>query len=120
MPSWPGARSAWAAASAELTRKAGPSPVVDGTPDPSQKRTANGRSGSARSISSRSGRAVGVERSSISAVILPECPADLLDGQPGGKAGEQLHPRGLGGEEAGWDDRGVAQVLLRSAVGVGG
>src|SRR4051794_3384364 len=53
MPSCPGARSAWAIAFGERTTKVGPPPLVAGSDVPSQKRTANGRSGSARSISLR-------------------------------------------------------------------
>src|SRR5436190_16660369 len=53
MPSCPGARSTWATALGERTVKVGPPPLVAGSDVPSQKWTANGRSGSVRSISLR-------------------------------------------------------------------
>src|SRR3954454_2110297 len=56
MPSWPGARSAWAIAAGDVTRNVvSDEPLVDGSVLPSQKATSKGRSGSARASSSRSG-----------------------------------------------------------------
>src|SRR3954470_2393556 len=56
MPSWPGARSAWAIAVGDVTRKVVRDvPLVDGSVLPSQNATSKGRSGSARASSSRSG-----------------------------------------------------------------
>jgi hypothetical protein len=50
-PSWPGERRRWAIARGELNRSVGPAPLLGGTLPPSQNSIANGRSGSARSIS---------------------------------------------------------------------
>src|SRR4051812_27454911 len=56
MPSWPGARSAWASATGDVTRKVVlVEPLVDGSVLPSQNATSKGRSGRARASSSRSG-----------------------------------------------------------------
>ena len=54
MPSWPGARSAWATARGERTRNVGPA-AVGSRRLPSQNSTANGRSGKAAPSSRRSG-----------------------------------------------------------------
>ena len=50
-PSWPGERSTWAIALGVRNRSVGPAPFVGITRSPSQNSIANGRSGSARSIS---------------------------------------------------------------------
>ena len=56
MPSWPGERSTWPSASGERTVNVGPpAPLVEASSAPSQKRTVNGRSGSASASASRSG-----------------------------------------------------------------
>ena len=54
-PSWPGALRACASALRERALNVGPSPVVEGSLLPSHSSIENGRSGTARSISVRSG-----------------------------------------------------------------
>src|SRR3954466_5078061 len=76
MPSWPGARSACASATGDLTRNVViDAPLVGGRVLPSQKATSKGRSGRARASSSRSG--AGREKA------MPENLSSAAAGSPG-------------------------------------